>query len=234
MVKPQHPPELGPGTLGALQPASRPLLGDSSHGHVPVMGGRWRPRCCPAIGGARCPGALGVQGAGPALLGLGSTREDQGAPCPRAGGRGPAEALCRAPGGGLIVPGAPRRLEEPLTAGQPRALLSSRPASVHAPGHAAVCLPPTCVSLSLFVRRLARPPGDGKNTQAAALPGGAARGGLCFSVPHPPQPGSSLGLLPPSQATLKTKTEKQGWCLGGAGPRPSSCLMALTREATLG
>lgn len=52
--------------------------------------------------------------------------------------------------------------------------------------------------------------------------------------PPPPQPGSSLGLLPPSQVMLKTKTEKQGWCLGGAGPRPSSCLMALTREATLG
>ena len=179
MVKPQHPPELGPGTLGALQPASRPLLGDSSHGHVPVMGGRWRPRCCPAIGGARCPGALGVQGAGPALLGLGSTREDQGAPCPRAGGRGPAAALCRAPGGGLIVPGDPRRPEEPLTAGQPRALLSSRLASVHAPGHAAVCLPPTCVSLSLFVRRLARPQAMGKTRrqlrcQAAQLGAGSA------------------------------------------------------------
>lgn len=172
----------------------------------------------PCDRGARCPGALGVQGAGPALLGLGSTREAQGALCPRAGGRGPAAALCRAPGGGLIVPRAPRWLEEPLTVGQPCALqLSSRPASVHAPGHTAVCLPPTCVSLSLFVRRLARPPGDGKNTQAAALPGGAARGGLCFSVPRPPHPSlaPAWASLPPSQATLKTKTEKQGWCLGG-------------------
>lgn len=47
----------------------------------------------PCDQGACSPGALGVQGAGPALLGLGSTRGDQGAPCARAGGRDPAAAL---------------------------------------------------------------------------------------------------------------------------------------------
>lgn len=45
--------------MGALQPASCPLLGDSSHGHMPVTGGRWRPRCCPAIRG---PAVLGPWG----------------------------------------------------------------------------------------------------------------------------------------------------------------------------
>lgn len=162
----------------------------------------------PCDRGARCPGALGVQGAGPALLGLGSTRGDQGAPCPRAGGRGPAAALCRAPDGGLIAPGAPRWLDEPLTVGRPRSLqLASRPASVHAPGRAAVCLSPTCISRSLFVRRLAWPPGDGKNMQAAALPGDAARGGLCFSAPRPPhpQPGSSLGFAASQSGDAKNQ-----------------------------
>ena len=47
----------------------------------------------PCDRGACSPGALGVQGAGPALLGFGSTRGDQGAPCARAGGRDLATPL---------------------------------------------------------------------------------------------------------------------------------------------
>ena len=62
LVKPQHPPELGPGArLGGSAALPCPLLGDGSQGHTPVTRGRWWPRRCPVIGGllSRGPGGAG-------------------------------------------------------------------------------------------------------------------------------------------------------------------------------
>lgn len=177
-----------------------------------MMRGRCWPRRCPVIGGACCPRALGVQGAGRALLGLGSTRKNQGAPCACAGGRGLATASVHwALGGGLLIPGAPRQADEPLTAGGcagGRAcslqLSSRRPPPV--PRHAAVCPRPPAHLCSLFVCTLARPRVMGK-TRAAALRGGAAPGGLCFSAPRPPA-WLQLGLCTASQSG---DLKRQNW-----------------------
>ena len=94
LVKPQHPPELGPGArLGGSAALPCPLLGDGSQGHTPVTRGRWWPRRCPVIGGLLSWGPGGA-GSWPCPARSWEHQREPGSPVCLCWGQGSGRGLC--------------------------------------------------------------------------------------------------------------------------------------------